>query len=130
MGKIYTSYQLFVESLQENNNSPEDVRVKELGQKMAEFNTGKSKLDAIFNKKEDTWEDEAEKVIGTNEYLSMYWRASKVKKSILTNQESVVGKSPEEVKMVQDTVTLQTNQLKDLEKELNAKMIEDKKLLN
>jgi hypothetical protein len=129
---VHTTFKSFVKKLQENSDnatSPEEVRIKELGLKMQEFKSGQSKVDAILNKQPETWEAEAEKVIGTNEYLSMYWRITKIKRSILDNQKTLQNKSPEEVKMIQDTIALQTKQLKDLEKEFNTKIGEDKKLV-
>ena len=108
------NFKLFLEEVQ-NINSDKEVKLKDYQDKINYYNNNKNKFAGILStKKQEMWEDEANKVINGNKYLGDKWKIDKMDFTIK-----------------QDEAKIKTNELSDEEeKKVALDIANHKKELN
>jgi hypothetical protein len=125
--KYKKGFKLFLEEVQ-NINSDKEVKLKDYKDKLDKYNAEKSKLQSIVNTKpQESWEEEATKVINGNPYLGIQWKLDKITHTVKQNEESIKrGElSQEESNKVKETIKEDQNELNNIKQELAKKIKDD-----
>lgn len=119
-------FKAFLEDVQNGTmNSDKEVKLEDYKDKVDKYNADKSKFMPILNgKKQDVWEEEANKIIDGNPYLGAQWKIDKMEHSIKDNDAKV--KSGDLSKEEMDKIKLQVKEdqaaLNKLKQEISKKI--------
>jgi len=108
-------------------NTEKETKLKNHEQKLQYYNANKNKFKSIFSQSEDKWEEDAEKIINGNVYLSHMWRVNKIENNItkLEDQLRNAELSNEEKQDMENKIAENKDKLKEQEKELEKKIKDD-----
>lgn len=122
----YKKYELFLEDV-DNVNSEKEVKLKDYKDKINLYNSNKNKFKSIFSKDSGVWEEEANKIINGNIYLSAAWKIAKAENNISETEEKIRSGelSKEEIKDLQDKLKIYKTELSKDNQEILKKIKED-----
>lgn len=126
--KLYTTINEFKQSLNEDVfNTEKETKLDNHEQIVQYYNANKDKFKNIFSQPEEKWEEEANKIIDGNVYLSHKWRIDKIENHITKLEDKLRSAeiSDEEKKSIEEQISENENKLQDQSKELDKKIRQD-----
>lgn len=107
-------------------NSDKEVKLKHYRDLISTYNSKKGSFRSILNKSQETWEDDAQKIIDGNTYLGSQWKLDKIDHYIKQDEERMRGEvTQEEKKEIQEKINDNKKKLSEHKNELSEKIRED-----
>jgi hypothetical protein len=125
------NFKLFLEEVK-NINSDKEVRLKDYQDKINYYNSNKNKfLGILSTKKQEIWEDEANKIINGNKYLGDKWKIDKMDFTIKQDEAKIKSNelTAEEEKKIALDIANHKKELNKLKQESLREIQDDLKNL-
>lgn len=130
----FKSYNYYLRLVKENTtlNSEKETKLEEYNNIVNYYNANKDKFKSIFSRQQETWEDEAKKIINGNEYLFMKWQLDKLEQTQLTSDEKLrTGKlTSDEKNNIRIEIQENKKKIDQLKREIDEKIRLDLNKIN
>ena len=125
MKHIKSRKEFLLELVDNELNQDQDVKVKDLKNKLDDYMKNKAKLVALLNSNPKEWEQKAALLINGNEFLGAWWQTIKADnqmKLAVQELQNASEATPEEVNMLRSKADMAKKEMLMLKKNMDLKI--------